>query len=82
MAAGTDLLAVGSVDGIATLVNTQTGKVVATFKVGEENSVESMVFVRSEQHNWLITGSLEGTVNIWDISTQVGKCRVNFMESW
>jgi WD40 repeat protein len=72
-----NLLASGGVDGTAKLFNTQSGKSIGTFACGmkqddgeSKSTVESMVFTRSEQ-NFLVTGSLDGLVSVWDLSTQV-----------
>lgn len=65
----------GSVDGTAKLVNTNTGKVVATFPagdvdetIGDTNSVECLEF--SPNQSMVAVGSLNGLLSIWDIPTQ------------
>ncbi|XP_071823388.1 angio-associated migratory cell protein-like isoform X2 [Apostichopus japonicus] len=65
----------GSVDGTAKLLNTNTGKVVATFpagaideSIGDTNSVESLEF--SSSQSLVAIGSLNGLLSIWDVPTQ------------
>lgn len=38
--------------------------------VDSNSTVESVIFTKPET-NYLITGSLEGVLNVWDLSTQV-----------
>ncbi|XP_041478059.1 angio-associated migratory cell protein-like [Lytechinus variegatus] len=65
----------GSIDGTAKLLNSNTGKVLATFSggaikedIGETNSVESVGF--SPSQSLAALGSLNGMLSIWDIPTQ------------
>ena len=39
------------------------------------STVEALLFSPAEQ-NLLITGSLEGLINVWDLSSQVGVSKV------
>uniref|UniRef100_A0A8D3AUF1 Angio-associated migratory cell protein n=1 Tax=Scophthalmus maximus TaxID=52904 RepID=A0A8D3AUF1_SCOMX len=71
------LVLTGSVDGIAKLINTATGKVVGSFSVegkakgskDEENSVESVGFCNILP--LIAVAYLDGTLAIYDLSTQV-----------
>lgn len=65
----------GSVDGSAKLINTNTGKVVATFPagdvdeaIGDTNSVESLEF--SSSGSLAAVGSLNGLLSLWDVPSQ------------
>ena len=74
------LVASGGSDGMAKLHNVGSGKTLASFVCGggakeeeEEQkgqSVEAVLFTKSEQ-NFLVTGSLDGVINVWDLATQV-----------
>jgi len=72
------LIGSGSVDCTAKIINSQSGKVIATFECGksseanqEENndSVESVSF--SSVQSLFATGTVDGSIEIWDISTQM-----------
>ncbi|XP_054166410.1 angio-associated migratory cell protein-like [Oppia nitens] len=78
------LIASASVDSTAKLINSQTGKVVATFQCGAdvapvadaaedtEELVDSVECVRlNSSLSVLATGTVEGSIDIWDISTQI-----------
>lgn len=78
------LIGSGSVDSTAKLINSQTGKVVATFQCSnnlnnedneDNDSVESVGFC--SVNSLFATGTVEGSVDIWDISTQIKRnsCR-------
>ncbi len=41
-------------------------------QVSSKATVESVLFGSAKDQSVLVTGSLEGIVNIWDMSTQVG----------
>ncbi|XP_059175600.1 angio-associated migratory cell protein-like [Physella acuta] len=66
------LIMSGSGDMTAKVINTATGKVVSTFKCREsgeeEDSVESVGF--SYIHDYAVTGTLGGALEIWDLPTQ------------
>ena len=40
-------------------------------EVSSRSTVETVLFGKSQEQNILVTGSLEGIVNVWDVSTQV-----------
>ncbi|XP_070569921.1 angio-associated migratory cell protein-like [Ptychodera flava] len=69
------LLVSGSTDSTAKLLNSNTGKVIATFAAGpaasedESNSVEAVAFCKSQP--LVAVGSLNGIVGLWDIPTQI-----------
>jgi len=72
------LLLTGSTDNTAKITNTQTGKVVATFKVeksktaeDEESSVEAVGFCPTQ--SYAAVGGLDGTLTVWDIPTQTSR---------
>lgn len=74
------LIASGSLDSTAKLISTQSGKVVANLACGiseddktvdTSNSVESLGF--NNIYSVLATGSLNGHLEFWDISTQMKK---------
>lgn len=82
-----NLIGTGGVDGSAKLFNTQSGKNIGTFMCGTRSSerdggddedvdskstVESILFSKPEM-NLMLTGTLEGTVNIWDLASQVSR---------
>ncbi|CAG2102511.1 unnamed protein product [Medioppia subpectinata] len=76
--ADSSLIASGSLDSTAKLVNSQTGKVVATFQCSNgsadtedegNDSVESVGL--NSTLSVLATGTVEGSVDIWDMSTQI-----------
>ncbi len=80
------LIGSGSVDSTAKLINSQNGKVVATFQCGtntnteeEDNSdsVESVGF--SSAQSLFASGTVNGSIEIWDISTQMRRhlCQQN-----
>ncbi|XP_013794706.1 angio-associated migratory cell protein-like isoform X2 [Limulus polyphemus] len=75
------LVLTGSTDCTAKLINTNSGKVLATFqcndKPGDEkssNSVESVGFCSSLP--LVATGTLSGTLFIWDIPTQTQRSAI------
>ena len=39
--------------------------------VSSKATVEAVLFSEAAEQNLLVTGSLEGVVNVWDISSQV-----------
>ncbi|XP_072181235.1 angio-associated migratory cell protein-like [Diadema setosum] len=70
-----NLVLTGAVDGSSKLLNSGTGKVLATFTagpvnedIGETNSVESVGI--SPSQSMAAIGSLNGILSIWDIPTQ------------
>uniref|UniRef100_A0A3Q3WG07 Angio-associated migratory cell protein n=1 Tax=Mola mola TaxID=94237 RepID=A0A3Q3WG07_MOLML len=69
------LVLTGSVDGCAKLINTATGKVIGSFSVDagkddeEPNSVESVGFCNTLP--LIAVAYLEGTLAIYDLSTQI-----------
>jgi len=63
---GQSIVATGSLDASVKLVNTDTGKVLSSFK-GHTESVETIGFCRSLP--WLATGSVDHAVHVWDINT-------------
>ena len=74
------LLVTGSLDGTAKLFHLGTGKNIGTFGVPNqtsdndsvpESAVESVLF--SPENQTFVTGSLNGDVTVWDISSQVAK---------
>ncbi len=79
-----NLIATGGQDGVAKIFNTQSGKSIASFQCSKKPSaqeteddeepasrgVESVLFSQPAQ-NQLVTGTLDGTLNVWDISSQV-----------
>jgi ribosome assembly protein SQT1 len=79
------LIGSGSVDSTAKLINSQNGKVIATFQCGtntsteEDNtdSVESVGF--SGAQSLFASGTVNGSIEIWDISTQTRRhlCQQN-----
>jgi len=86
---GGAILATGGVDGLAKVLNVNTGKNIAAFdcrgsKEREQaedsaedstSTVEALLFSPAEQ-NLLITGSLEGLISVWDLSSQVSRASV------
>jgi WD40 repeat protein len=79
------LIASGGQDGLAKVFNTQSGKSIVSLKCcrrGETESsddnpeetntsgIESVLF-SSPEINQLLTGTLDGTLTVWDLSTQV-----------
>lgn len=82
-----NLVASGGSDGMAKLFNIQSGKNVASFAHGKAASASSSdadpdevgkstveaVLLSPPDQNILITGTLEGTVSIWDIASQVSR---------
>jgi len=66
------LILTGSGDMTAKLINTTTGKVVTTLQCQrseeEEDSVESVGF--SYTHDYAVTGTLGGCLEIWDLPTK------------
>ncbi|TRY61942.1 hypothetical protein TCAL_03720 [Tigriopus californicus] len=80
-----NLIGTGGVDGSAKLFNTQSGKSIGTFMCGthsndpdgdeeidSKSTVESILFSKPEM-NLMLTGTLEGTVNVWDLASQVSR---------
>eukprot|EP00095_Tigriopus_kingsejongensis_P003273 maker-scaffold675_size187964-snap-gene-0.28 protein:Tk03273 transcript:maker-scaffold675_size187964-snap-gene-0.28-mRNA-1 annotation:"hypothetical protein DAPPUDRAFT_187565" len=77
-----NLIGSGGVDGTAKLFNIQSGKNIGTFKCGSKDedseevdsksTVEATLFSKPEM-NLLITGTLEGTINIWDLASHVSR---------
>lgn len=72
------LIGSGSIDSSAKLINSQTGKVVATFECGsgfsestddDNDSVESVSFCSNL--SLFATGTVNGTIEIWDSSNQL-----------
>ncbi len=46
--------------------------------VSSKATVEAVLFSEAAEQNLLVTGSLEGVVNVWDISSQVRAFFHNF----
>ncbi|XP_064607664.1 angio-associated migratory cell protein-like [Liolophura sinensis] len=68
------IVVTGSADSTAKLTNTETGKVLATFQCGkpaslETDCVETVGF--SQTQPLVATGSLSGSLCVWDVPTQV-----------
>ena len=89
---GGQILVSGGVNGIAKVYNTQTGKAIASLAcplVGSREAhssntpktttVEAVLFSKLDQ-NLIITGTLDGIVTTWDVSTHVSKNSVNVGE--
>lgn len=85
------LIGSGGADGLAKIFNLQSAKNIATFVHGKpvtsqsnddvitehcKSTVEAVLFSPAEQ-NLLVTGTLEGNVSVWDISSQVMRHSVN-----
>lgn len=73
------IMATASMDGTTKLWNSTTGKCVGTLLSGDRpeensaNSVECCVFPQDKSSNFLITGSLDGVVSVWDTPTQISR---------
>ncbi|XP_023216215.1 angio-associated migratory cell protein-like [Centruroides sculpturatus] len=66
----------GSTDATAKLINSNTGRVLATFKCGDDNNDEAVESVAFNQVNPLAaTATLRGSLEIWDIPTQVQRMK-------
>lgn len=69
------MILTGSTDITAKLINASTGKVLSTFKCDRikegENSVEACGFCK--QQTLAATGTLQGTLSIWDMPTQIAR---------
>ena len=88
---GGQILASGGVNGVTKIFNTSTGKTIGNLLCGGSNTqdsdsdtpstttVEDILF-SSCDHNVLITGTLNGKVTIWDVSTHVSKHSINIGE--
>lgn len=68
------IVATGSTDGMAKLVNSVSGKVTATFDCStsegtDKNSVEAVAF--SKTQNFIAIGTLDGNLGLWDVSTHI-----------
>merc|ERR1719511_25195 len=88
---GGQILASGGVNGVTKIFNTSTGKTIGNLLCESSNTqdsesdtpstttVEDILF-SSCDHNVLITGTLNGKVTIWDVSTHVSKHSINIGE--
>ena len=89
---GGHVLASGGVNGVVKMYNTQTGKAIGTLVCSASNSkeveengmpktttVEAVLFSNVDQ-NIVVTGTLDGIVTIWDVSSQVSRHSVNVGE--
>ncbi|CAH1788775.1 unnamed protein product [Owenia fusiformis] len=72
-----NLIITGSTDVTAKVISANNGKVLSTYNCAsesdeEDNSVEAVGF--SKTHSLAATGTLKGTLSIWDINTH--QCRL------
>ena len=79
-----NLIASGGADGIAKIFNVQSGKNIGMFvhgKSGQSSSseesegkstVEALLFSPTDK-NLLVSGTLDGHVSVWDVSSQIMK---------
>jgi WD40 repeat protein len=65
------MIVTGGKDGSVGLVNTNSKKVIAKIKVGEE-SVESVAFCK--EMNWFVAGNMAGEVRVYEVDSLAARC--------
>lgn len=69
-----EIIVSGSSDGLACVLNTNTGKQIATYQ-GHSEGIESIDF--SAGLPCVVTGSLDKTIKVWDINTLQTRVTLN-----
>jgi len=83
---GREVVFSASMDSTVNIWNLNSGKSVGLLMCGEAqvenspNSVECLVVGQGRGDNTAVTGTLGGVVSVWDLSTQVSRCRTKVGE--
>jgi len=83
---GRELAVSAGMDGLVGLWNTNTGKQLGVLLCGDSqepespHSVEALALPQEKSTNLLVTGTLSGTVTVWDLATQVARTTIKVGE--